>query len=73
MLGSNQVGGQSMRMLLKVKIPTEQGNQAVKDRSLGRILEDTVGKLKAEAAYLIARGWSPLRAPQPLARRRLTG
>ena len=43
-----------MRMLLRVKIPTEQGNRAVKDGSLGKILEATVGKLKAEAAYFIA-------------------
>ena len=43
-----------MRMLLKVKIPTEQGNRAVKDGSLGKILEATVSKLKAEAAYFIA-------------------
>ncbi len=43
-----------MRMLLKVKIPTEQGNHAVKDGSLGKMLEATVGKLKAEAAYFIA-------------------
>jgi len=43
-----------MRMLLKVKMPTEQGNQAVKDGSLGKILEATTGRLKAEAAYFIA-------------------
>ena len=43
-----------MRMLLKVKIPTEQGNRAVRDGSLGKMLEATVGKLKAEAAYFIA-------------------
>jgi hypothetical protein len=43
-----------MRMLLKVKMPTEQGNQAVKDGSLGKILEATVNRLKAEAAYFIA-------------------
>ena len=43
-----------MRMLLKVKIPTEQGNHAVKDGSLGKMLEATVDKLKAEAAYFIA-------------------
>ena len=43
-----------MRMLLRVKIPTEQGNRAVKDGSLGKMLEATVGKLKAEAAYFIA-------------------
>jgi hypothetical protein len=43
-----------MRMLLKIKIPTDQGNRAVKDGSLGKILEATVGKLKAEAAYFVA-------------------
>ncbi len=43
-----------MRMLLKIKIPTEQGNRAIKDGSLGKILEATVSKLKAEAAYFIA-------------------
>ena len=46
-----------MRMLLKVKMPTEQGNQAVKDGSLGKILEATVNRLKAEAAYFIAEEW----------------
>ena len=43
-----------MRMLVKIKIPTEQGNRAIKDGSLGKILEATVTKLKAEAAYFIA-------------------
>ncbi len=43
-----------MRMLLKIKIPTDQGNRAIKDGSLGKILEATVNKLKAEAAYFVA-------------------
>jgi hypothetical protein len=43
-----------MRMMLKIKMPTELGNRSIKDGSLGRILEDTVSKLKAEAAYFIA-------------------
>lgn len=43
-----------MRMLLKIKIPTDQGNRAIKDGSLGRILETTVTKLKAEAGYFVA-------------------
>ena len=43
-----------MRMLLKVKLPTEQANRAIKDGSLGKILEATVARLKAEAAYFIA-------------------
>jgi hypothetical protein len=38
-----------MRMMLKIKMPTELGNR--KDGSLGRILEETVSKLKAEAAF----------------------
>jgi len=43
-----------MRMMLKIRMPTDLGNQAIKDGSLGKILEDTIGKLKAEAAYFIA-------------------
>ena len=43
-----------MRMMLKIKMPTESGNRAIKDGSLGKLLEDTVSKLKAEAAYFIA-------------------
>ncbi len=43
-----------MRMMLKIKVPTEIGNRAINDGSLGRILEDTVSKLKAEAAYFVA-------------------
>jgi hypothetical protein len=43
-----------MRMMLKIKMPTELGNRAIKDGSLGKILEDTVSKLKAEAAYFVA-------------------
>ena len=44
-----------MRMMLKIKMPTESGNRAIKDGSLGKLLEDTVSKLKAEAAYFIAK------------------
>jgi hypothetical protein len=47
-------GGRAMRMMLKIKMPTESGNRAIKDRSLGKLLEDTVSKLKAEAAYFVA-------------------
>ena len=43
-----------MRMMLKIKIPTEQGNRAIKDGSLPKILEATIGKLKTEAAYFVA-------------------
>jgi hypothetical protein len=43
-----------MRMMLKIKMPTEPGNRAIKDGSLGKILEDTVSSLQAEAAYFVA-------------------
>jgi len=43
-----------MRMMLKIKMPTELGNRAIKDGSLGKILEDTVSKLKAESTYFVA-------------------
>lgn len=35
-----------MRMMLRIAIPTEPGNQAVKDGSLHKIFEDTMSKLK---------------------------
>jgi len=43
-----------MRMMLKVRMPTELGNLAIKNGSFGKILEDTVSKLKAETAYFVA-------------------
>ena len=43
-----------MRMMLKIKMPTALANLGLKDGSLGKTLEDTVSKLKAEAAYFIA-------------------
>ena len=43
-----------MRMMMKVQIPTEAGNQAIKDGSLPSIIETTLGALKAEAAYFTA-------------------
>jgi hypothetical protein len=42
-----------MRMMLKVVIPTETGNQAIKDGSLHKILEAAMNKLKPEAAYFL--------------------
>lgn len=47
-------GGVAMRMMLRIKMPTVSGNRAFQDRSLGKLLEDTVSKLKAEAAYFVA-------------------
>jgi hypothetical protein len=43
-----------MRMMLKVLIPTEAGNHAINDGTLPKLLEDTISKLKSEAAYFLA-------------------
>ena len=43
-----------MRMMLKIKMPTEPGNRAIRDGSHDKILEDTISKLNAEAAYFVA-------------------
>jgi hypothetical protein len=42
-----------MRMMLKIVIPTETGNQAIKDGSLHKIIEAAMSKLKPEAAYFL--------------------
>ena len=43
-----------MRMMLKIKIPTEAGNRTIKDGSLPKVLEVVMSKLNAEAAYFVA-------------------
>lgn len=45
-----------MRMMLKVEIPVETGNKAIKDGTLPRVIESTVARLKPEAAYFFAEG-----------------
>ncbi len=40
-----------MRMMLKFSVPTERGNAAFKDGSLGKNMESIMSKLKPEAAY----------------------
>jgi hypothetical protein len=40
-----------MRMMLKFAVPTERGNAAIKDGSLGKVMESIMSKLKPEAAY----------------------
>ena len=40
-----------MRVLMKVQIPTEAGNAAIKDGSLPQIVGKALDALKAEAAY----------------------
>jgi hypothetical protein len=43
-----------MRMLLRVSIPVEEGNAAVKAGTLGSTIERILADLKPEAAYFIA-------------------
>ena len=43
-----------MRMLMKVSIPVDKGNQAIADGSLPRTMQDLLGQLKPEAAYFVA-------------------
>ena len=40
-----------MRMMMKIRIPVEHGNQAVQDGSMTRAFEAIQEKLKPEAAY----------------------
>ena len=43
-----------MRMMLKVTIPVEAGNKAIKDGTLPKTLQATMQQLKPEAAYFFA-------------------
>jgi hypothetical protein len=43
-----------MRMMLRVTVPTEDGNRGVKDGSLPKAIQETMRKLKTEAAYFAA-------------------
>ena len=45
-----------MRMLLKVQIPVEKGNEAFKSGALGRTIQSTIDTLKPEAAYFYPEG-----------------
>ena len=40
-----------MRMLMKVKIDAEAGSAAIKDGSMPRLMQETLGTLRPEAAY----------------------
>jgi hypothetical protein len=41
-----------MRMMLKVRIPTEAGNRTIKDGSMPDVIEAVIDRLDPEAAYL---------------------
>jgi hypothetical protein len=43
-----------MRMMLKVTVPVEAGNKAIKDGTLPKTLQATMQQLKPEAAYFFA-------------------
>ncbi|CDX61796.1 conserved hypothetical protein [Mesorhizobium plurifarium] len=43
-----------MRMMLKVTVPTVEGNKALKDGSMGKFIEHTLSDLRPEAAYFTA-------------------
>lgn len=43
-----------MRMMLRVTVPIEEGNKAIKDGSLGKVIEHALSDLKPEAAYFTA-------------------
>ncbi len=40
-----------MRFMLTARIPTERGNQAIKDGSFGDLVQSVMEELKPEAAY----------------------
>jgi hypothetical protein len=40
-----------MRMMLRVSIPVEAGNAAIRNGSLGQTINSILGELKPEAAY----------------------
>ncbi len=45
-----------MRTMLKVSIPVVQGNEAINDGTLGKIIEKMVAKTKPEGAYFFVSG-----------------
>ena len=45
-----------MRVMMKVAIPVETGNKAVKDGTLAKTVMEFVERVKPEASYFIAEG-----------------
>src|SRR5205823_6452251 len=49
-------GGHAMRMMIRVSIPVEAGNAAVKSGRMAQIIGEQMGRLKPEAAYFTTDG-----------------
>ena len=45
-----------MRMMLKVQVPTPDGNAAIKSGVLGKVIEAFMARAKPEASYFTAEG-----------------
>jgi hypothetical protein len=45
-----------MRMLVKINVPNQGGNEAVKNGSIGRIVQGFLEEHRPEAAYFIEEG-----------------
>src|SRR5579883_765722 len=43
-----------MRMMLRMTMPTESGNAAIRNGKIGEVLQSLLGELKPEAAYFTA-------------------
>jgi hypothetical protein len=47
-----------MRVMAKISIPAESGNQAIKNGTMGRIIQETAARWKPEAMYFTSfDGW----------------
>jgi hypothetical protein len=44
----------AMRMMLKIKMPTQTANRAIPEGSFAKVMEATMSRLKPEAAYFHA-------------------
>ena len=40
-----------MRIMAKIQVPTEEGGRAIKDGSMGRVIEESLAAMKPECAY----------------------